>query len=88
MSKKETLVNPNPEIDGYISNAETAIKIAEAVWLPIYGEGIYNKKPFKAELKDSIWVVEGTVSPDKLGGAPYLRIQKKDGKILEVTHFQ
>lgn len=31
---------------------ETAIKIAEAIWYPIYGEKIYDKKPFVARLKN------------------------------------
>ena len=31
-----------PEHD-YVPNKNTAIKIAEAIWLPIYGESIYRK---------------------------------------------
>lgn len=27
----------------YVPNQETAIKIAEAVWVPIYGDKIYNQ---------------------------------------------
>ena len=40
----------SPE-DGFVTNAETAIQIAEAVWLPIYGSAINDKRPFTAELK-------------------------------------
>lgn len=74
--------------EGFVPNAETAIKIAEAVWLPIYGDNIYDKKPFTAELKDStLWVVSGTLRDERtLGGIPYITIQKKDGKILTVEH--
>ena len=32
----------------YVPDKITAIKIAEAVWLPIYGNSIYEKKPFVA----------------------------------------
>lgn len=39
--------------EGYVPNKETAIKIAEAIWLPIYGNKIYNSKPFRA--KTSEW---------------------------------
>jgi len=76
--------------DGFVPNAETAVKIAEAVWLPIYGEGIYDFKPFKAELKnDSLWIVDGTM-PEKfmLGGTPYAEIKKSDASIICVTHFE
>ena len=73
--------------NGYVPDENTAIKIAEAVWLPIYGERIYDRKPFVASLVDnSIWVVQGTLKPGKLGGVPYAEIQKIDGKILRISH--
>lgn len=72
--------------EGYVPNKETAIKIAEAIWLPIYGNKIYNSKPFRAKLVNgTIWIVEGTLHAEK-GGVPYVEIQKKDCKILKVTH--
>jgi hypothetical protein len=71
--------------DGFVPNEETAIKIAEAIWLPIYGDKINNNKPFKATLKDSIWVIEGTLYSNK-GGVPYLNLRKSDCKILKVIH--
>ena len=72
--------------NGYVPNAETAIKIAEAVWLPIYGDEIYKYKPFKADLiQDTIWKVYGTVYTDK-GGSPIAEIQKSDCKILSIYH--
>ena len=74
-----------PKKDGYVPNAETAIKIAEAIWLPIYGESIYAKKPFKATLKNDVWIIEGTLHTE-LGGVPYAEIQKRDCKIIKVTH--
>ena len=74
----------------YVPNEETAIKIAEAIWLPIYGEEIYEQKPYIASLlKDSIWIVTGTFTGDievEAGGVAYIEIQKKDCKILKVTH--
>ncbi|MCH7947882.1 MAG: YbbC/YhhH family protein [candidate division Zixibacteria bacterium] len=76
-------------VDGRVPNEETAIRIAEAVWLPIYGNEIYNSKPFHAKLiGDSIWVVEGTLPEGHLGGVPYAAIQKKDGKVVKISHGQ
>lgn len=80
-----------------VPDAQTAIKIAEANWLPIYGEGINKNKPFKARLENNkIWIVEGTLPGANevsgrsisvtVGGVPYIEIQKSDGKILKVTH--
>jgi hypothetical protein len=69
-----------------VPNSETAIKIAEAIWLPIYGEQIYSETPFVATLMDStIWIVKGTLHT-ALGGVAYIEIQKSDCKILRVTH--
>ena len=74
--------------DGYVPNAETAIKIAEAVWLPIYGSAINDKRPFIAKLKDGVWVVEGTLPKNMLGGVPVIAISKNDGRVLRVSHGQ
>jgi len=72
--------------EGFVPDKSTAIKIATAVWFPIYGERIYKKKPYKIKLLKGIWIVEGSMSKDVEGGVPYIEIQKKDGKILKVSH--
>jgi hypothetical protein len=83
---KQPLFPKHKTSDGLVPNQETAIKIAEAIWLPIYGNEIYSRKPFIATLKsDSIWVVQGTLNRGK-GGVPYIEIQKNDCKILKVIH--
>ncbi|MBN8705177.1 MAG: hypothetical protein J0L62_04840 [Bacteroidetes bacterium] len=71
--------------DGFVPNEETAVKIAEAVWFPIYGEKINENKPFQAILVKGVWQVTGTIHTSK-GGAPYAEIQKNDCKILIITH--
>ncbi|MNT94770.1 hypothetical protein D3C72_2365260 [compost metagenome] len=73
-----------------VPNKETAIKIAEAIWLPIYGKKIYNEKPFTTELTSSgIWIVKGTLKDLDIGakgGVAYIEIQKSDCKILKIYH--
>ncbi|QMU66246.1 MAG: hypothetical protein GKR88_19520 [Flavobacteriaceae bacterium] len=70
----------------YVPNEITAIKIAEAIWLPIYGNKILDKKPFVAKLEnDDIWVVQGTSNTQK-GDVPYIEIRKSDCKVLKVIH--
>jgi hypothetical protein len=73
--------------NGFVPDAQTAEKIAEAVWIPIYGKDrVDSKKPFTSKLSNNlVWVVQGTVKTEK-GGAPYIEIQKSDGKILKVMH--
>lgn len=82
----KTISNMKKSTD-FVPNQETAIKIAEAIWLPIYGEKVLMSKPYIAILKDStIWVVEGTLPQGMKGGTPYIEINKKDCKIIKVTH--
>lgn len=72
---------------GYVPDDSTAIKIAEAIWFPIYGETIYEERPFKAMLnEDDVWIVEGTLPEGFKGGVPYIEIRKRDCKILRVSH--
>jgi hypothetical protein len=73
---------------GLVPDDITAIKIAEAVWLPIYGPAIYDKKPFTAKLKESTWVVEGTLPKNMLGGVPIAEISRIDGRVTRVSHGQ
>ncbi|MCK5126349.1 MAG: hypothetical protein KAR42_08835 [candidate division Zixibacteria bacterium] len=61
--------------------------MAEAVWLPIYGNSIYKTKPFVAKLKDdTTWFVQGTIPEGILGGVPEITIHKMTGQILHVIH--
>lgn len=77
----------NPQKDGFVPNKETAVKIAEVVWLPIYGEDIYDEQPFEATLLgDSVWVVTGTLQEGSDGGTVLAKIRKMDCKIIEITH--
>jgi hypothetical protein len=84
----------------YVPDESTAIKIAEAVWFPIFGDNINNSKPFMARLQgDTLWIVTGTgpksykkvIGGDTIlhmfhHGVPYIEITKCDGKILIATH--
>ena len=72
--------------DGYVPDEATAIRIAEAIWLPIYGDTIYTEKPFKARLENRVWIVEGSLPEGHKGGVAEIEIAKDDGKILRVSH--
>jgi len=70
-----------------VPNQETAIKIAVAVWEPIYGANeIAGEKPYQARLTNGVWIVEGTLPKDVVGGVAEARIAKNDGRILKVSH--
>ena len=72
----------------FVPDEATAIRIAEAVWLPIYGKGIYEQRPFRAQLVGNVWIVTGSLPPMTCGGVPIARISRDDGRILQVIHTQ
>ena len=73
--------------EGYVPDEKTAIKIAVAVWSPIYGEEkIQQEKPFHAVLTNGVWVVEGSLPKGRRGGVAVAEISKDDGRVLLVSH--
>jgi hypothetical protein len=74
---------------GIVPDEATAVKIAEAIWLPVFGEQVVAKfRPYQAELKNGVWTVYGTLPRNSRGGTPMLAIRKEDGRVIEVWHSQ
>jgi NTF2 fold immunity protein len=72
---------------GYVPDAETAIRIAVAVWEPIYGrKHIQGQRPFRATLHGGVWTVTGSLPRGAVGGTAEADISKRDGSVLRVTH--
>ncbi len=71
---------------GYVPNAETAIAIAKAVWVPIYGKSVLKQEPVRASLVGDEWIVSGTFQGTGFGGVATARISKSSGCIVEVIH--
>jgi NTF2 fold immunity protein len=70
--------------EGMVPNSETATKIAEAVLTPIYGkDAVENEKPFRIELANGVWIVDGVTHAGP-GGNLHIEISKKDGRIVRV----
>ena len=76
--------------NGFVPDSGTAVRIAVAVWIPIYGASqIRSEQPYVATLKDGVWTVTGTLPRQfNLGGVATARISKRDGRILFVLHGQ
>jgi hypothetical protein len=80
---------------GFVPNAETAVKVGEAVLMPIYGEDqIVGERPFKATLHGDVWTVTGTLHCEGPpgttcpGGTAVVKISKTSGQILFMMHYQ
>jgi len=73
--------------EGFVPNEATAIRIAEAVWEPIYGkENISSQQPLKASLAGGVWTVVGSLPEGRKGGVALAEIRKQDGCVLRVSH--
>ncbi len=72
---------------GFVPDEVTAIRIAEAVLIPIYGQKkVGSERPFSAKLTKGVWKVEGYLPEGASGGVAEVRIDKRDGRILHVIH--
>lgn len=72
---------------GFVPNKQTAIAIAVAAWIPIYGKKMIDgEKPYQAQLKDGIWTVTGSLPKGSLGGTAEALIAQEDGRILNIAH--
>lgn len=80
--------------DGFVPTPMVAVAVAEAVLVPVYGkQQIESERPFHAKLSGDVWNVSGTVAcnpPGSIcpGGAAEVRISKRTGEILFMTHYQ
>ena len=74
---------------GFVPDSATAVRIAVAVWIPIYGGAqIRSEQPYVAKLSGDVWMVTGTLPRGSFGGIAEARIAKNDGRILFVIHSQ
>jgi hypothetical protein len=74
---------------GLVPDEKTAISIAEAVWIPIYGkETVDSEKPLKAHLEGDVWIVQGTLhaGTGSRGGSAIAEISRTDGRVLRISH--
>jgi NTF2 fold immunity protein len=72
---------------GFVPDDQTAIRIALAVWEPIYGkEAIARQKPYRATLSNGVWTVVGSLPKNILGGVAVAEISQVDARVLRVSH--
>jgi hypothetical protein len=72
---------PSP---GVVPDADTAIRIAQAVFYPVYGSyALSDQIPLQAELKfNNVWIVTGSPASGKV--TLFVFIHKPDGRILHM----
>jgi hypothetical protein len=89
MAQDQAPSNSYRPAQGYVPDAATDIRIAVAVWEPIYGkQKIASEQPYVASLLGDVWTVVGTLHCTGVcvGGVASAKISKRDGTILKVIH--
>jgi NTF2 fold immunity protein len=87
-----SLAQNDPEIferkGDLVSDKKTAIRIAEAILFPIYGEkDIRAQQPYQVRLKDGKWIMDGAPPPRGFaGGSFHIVILQHDARVLEIYH--
>ncbi|SRR5579884_423335 len=73
---------------GVIPDKKTAVRIAEAVLFPIYGEkNIKEQRPYQVKLRDGKWIIDGTHPPHGFsGGSFHIVILQRDARVVEIGH--
>jgi hypothetical protein len=78
---------------GLVPDEQTAIKIAEAVLFPIYGErAITQQRPYVVKLVDGKWSIDGSLPKPTdandgiVGGTFHIVISQRDARVLEIWH--
>jgi NTF2 fold immunity protein len=79
---------------GFVPDAGTAVAIARAVLIPVYGAStIRDEEPLVAARHGDVWSVDGTLQCGHpkvkvvcLGGTAPVEISARDGTILSVIH--
>ena len=73
---------------GSITDAADAIKKAEKIWIEAYGKQVKKEKPYQVfyDENSGIWLVQGTLRANSVGGVANFLADGKTGKVLAVWH--
>lgn len=68
----------------------SAVKIAEVIFVKVYGEKVLKEKPWKVKLEqdDTIFHIEGTFNRPKgtKGGVGEIRIKRSNAEVVSIMH--
>jgi hypothetical protein len=80
--------NPAPKKEPRLTEAQVLPIAERALKAKMPPEYVDKYKPYRAELRDGIWNVFGTLPSGVAGGTPEARVRDSDGEMLQVFHSQ
>ena len=87
---RDTVVNGTHAFvpsEGMVPDSATAVSIGRVVLRRIYGRSqIQSEEPLRARMDRAVWIVEGTLPVDRVGGEALIEINREDGRIIRVSH--
>lgn len=71
-----------------ISDIKDLLKKVEVIWIKMYGEHIKKEKPYRVfyDEKNGIWLVQGTLRSNMVGGVANILVEDRTGKVLAIWH--
>jgi hypothetical protein len=82
-----TNIYPKVKKANLIESEEIAVQIAEVVLFRNYGEQkIKGEKPYNIRSVEDLWCIYGSLKKGYIGGVFEIKIQKKDGRVILMTH--
>src|SRR3954469_7819040 len=68
-----------------INDADAAVRLARAAVSDQYGEATARAhEPWQATLSSGVWIVRGSLLPDRPGGPPEVNIRQSTGEVISV----
>ena len=80
--------SPQPKKEPRLTEAQVLPIAESALEAKMPPEYVDKYKPYRAELRDGIWNVFGTLPDGVVGGTPEAKVRDSDGEVLEVFHSQ
>jgi hypothetical protein len=80
--------NPPPKKESRLTEAQVLPIAERALKAKMPPEHVDRYKPYRAELRDGIWNVFGTLPGGGAGGTPEAKVRDSDGEVIEVFHSQ
>jgi hypothetical protein len=77
--------NPQPRRLSEVQVLPIAERALKGTMPPEY---VDKYKPYRAEFRDGLWHVFGTLPGNGPGGTPEARVRDRDGEVLQVLHSQ
>jgi NTF2 fold immunity protein len=73
--------------DAIINKAMTAMTVAEAILIEIYGEAnITKQKPYNIYHIKNYWIMDGSLPKGSVGRTFHIIIDDRTSKVIEITH--